>query len=78
MRRSPPSGRNETIDADHGDAGEQWSHGAEMPTTSLPSGAWTIWLTSPTPAGQATTVRCVANRAPARPLYASTCAVEAT
>src|SRR5436189_232144 len=74
----PPPGRKDAIDPDQLDAGVQWSQGAEIPTSIRPSGASTMLLTSPTPAGRVTTVRWSANEVPSSPLYASTRPVEVT
>jgi hypothetical protein len=71
-RRSVPSGRKDTIDADHCDVGVHESQGAEIPSTSRPSGLSARPLFSPAPAGNDTIVWCSANRVPSKLLYAST------
>ena len=77
-RRSVPSGRNDTIDAEYLDVGVQLSHGAEMPSWIRPSGASTRLLLSPTPAGSVSTMRRLVKWVPTSPLYASTRSFDAT
>ena len=69
--RPLPSGRNETIEPDHFDAGTQWSHDAEMPITSRPFGASTRLLFSP-PATGPSTITFAWRSEPAKPEYAVT------
>jgi hypothetical protein len=63
---APPPAASDTIDADHGEAGVQWSHGAGTPTRRRPSGATARLFSSPTPAGHSTTASSRPKRVPVR------------
>jgi hypothetical protein len=78
VRTSLPSGRKETIVADHLDVGAQWSQAEEMPMTSRPSDVTTIPLFQRWPSGSRRIVRRAAKRVPRSPLKASTRPIEAT
>src|SRR5690242_10418369 len=69
MRRSLPSGRNVTIVPLHLDVGTQWSHDADTPITSRPSGARTTLLFSPPATGPPTITRLARNRRPSKSPY---------
>src|SRR6266516_6415246 len=64
MRRSLPSGRNDTIEPEKLDAGTQWSQDAETASRIRPFGASARPLFSPPRTGPSTIVRRVANRLP--------------